>query len=121
MLWTAPFLWMGVIFVWSSFSSLPSPDEPWLNWLVKKSAHVVEYYVLFRLWFRACLTKTKNWPVAAGVAGGVSLIYALTDEWHQNWVPMRQSRLADLLIDSLGICLGLWQVRQQQRKSIYQS
>jgi VanZ family protein len=40
-------------------------------------------------------------------AFAASTLYAITDEFHQSFVPNRQGHLADVLIDSSGAALGL--------------
>ena len=36
----------------------------------------------------------------------IGLLYSITDEFHQLLVPGRTGRVADVLVDFLGICLG---------------
>lgn len=38
---------------------------------------------------------------------GICLIYAITDEIHQAFIPGRSSQISDVLIDSLGALLGI--------------
>lgn len=38
---------------------------------------------------------------------GICLIYAITDEVHQAFIPDRSSQISDVLIDSLGALLGI--------------
>ena len=53
------------------------------------------------------------WAVTGGgglriVAAGLAcLVFAVSDEWHQSWVPGRVAALADLAADAGGIALGL--------------
>ncbi len=46
------------------------------------------------------------------LAGGVAFLYAITDEFHQTFVPGRNGNCIDVMIDGAGIlgALGLWQV-----------
>lgn len=41
------------------------------------------------------------------IAFFVAVLYAVTDEFHQIFVPSRQGQVLDVLIDSLGAALGL--------------
>lgn len=91
------YFWMILIFVLSSRPDLPSNDIYVLDFLLKKTAHFLEYGLLFFFWFRA-LGKAK-WPQAIIY----SLIYAFTDEIHQLFVPGRTGSLRDVGIDFLGI------------------
>lgn len=76
------------------------------DWL----AHVVEYGVLGFLLARA-LKRTRPrlspaWFYAAALAIGV--FYAVSDEYHQSFVPSRDASVHDGLADTLGIALGAW-------------
>ena len=93
-------LWMILIFWMSSIPDLPSNKVDIINFFVKKSAHVIEYTILFLLWFRALGNKN---PFQAIV---FSLVYAFTDEIHQLFVPGRTGRLRDVGIDSIGMIIS---------------
>lgn len=90
-------LWMIFIFWMSSIPDLPSNKFFLLDFIFKKTAHVIEYTVLFLLWFKALGNKS---PFQAIV---FSLVYAFTDEIHQLFVPGRTGRLRDVGIDSIGM------------------
>jgi len=38
----------------------------------------------------------------------LTMIYAISDEYHQSFVPGRSGNLADLVIDATGAAAGLW-------------
>ena len=46
------------------------------------------------------------------VAGLISLVVAVADEYHQSFIPTRQASFTDILLDITGIVLALWLVRQ---------
>ena len=46
-------------------------------------------------------------PIAYGISGGICIIYAISDEIHQYFVPGRSCRLIDIGIDSMGILTGI--------------
>ena len=81
--------------------------------IVRKTAHVLEYLALGFL-LRLCLEswfggkdrprkkKTLQW--AAFAAGA---LYAVSDEVHQYFVPGRSCEILDILMDSLGVFLGV--------------
>src|SRR5919108_2331710 len=91
--WSAVILWMAVIFVLSDIPSLASPFEPFYDFVLRKLAHMGVYAVLTVLLFHALRrhtdSKKQAWLLAALLAG----IYALSDEWHQTFVPGRQGSL----------------------------
>ena len=79
----------------------------WLDFVVKKTAHMVEYFVLYWLLFRAWSRKgeliNKKVFVWSMV---VAILYALSDEWHQTFVPGREGTLRDVGFDTIGILLS---------------
>jgi VanZ family protein len=80
--------------------------------LVRKCAHVTEYAVLALLVWRALRRPMRGDPRPwrwshAGIALLGTALYASSDEIHQLFVPSREGRLADVLIDAGGAALGL--------------
>jgi VanZ family protein len=72
-----------------------------VHFLVRKSAHFIEYAILSALWFRALRVHlTSLWRVRWALIGVViSLSVAILDEWHQSFVPSRGSSVHDVLLD----------------------
>jgi VanZ family protein len=106
--WLPVLLWMGVIFVASSQPELPFVLNKTVDFVTKKAAHVTEYGVLAFLLWRA-ISKERGWPYwpSFGGAFAVSLLYAISDEFHQTFVPGRSGRLTDVGFDALGALLAL--------------
>lgn len=75
--------------------------------IVRKGAHFTEYAVLAILVANAlrhyALPQRLSWllPVV------ISVVYALTDEVHQHFVPGRACRLLDVGIDTCGAIFGM--------------
>lgn len=95
--WGPVVVWCGVIFWFSSIPDLKtdlSYDYP-----LRKVAHLFEYGVLFALLRRAGLARAS--------ALVFCVLYAVTDEWHQSFVPGRRGAATDVLIDALGALTGL--------------
>ena len=46
-------------------------------------------------------------PVRAALVVTAILVFAVSDEWHQSYVPGRVASLADLRLDAMGIALGI--------------
>ena len=112
-LWLPVLLWCGVIFF---FSCLPSTVTPYLVWwdvLIKKTAHVTEYAILFILLFRALKQSfeakydLKNYKIMSLV---FCALYAMSDEYHQRFTYGRTSTIRDVFIDIGGILLALYLV-----------
>ena len=88
----------------------------YLNYPVRKCAHMFEYFVLAILVFNAfCVSGIDSKKVIYYVIGFV-FIYACTDEFHQIFTG-RTAMFADVLIDSLGGYLGILFCRLLSKKS----
>jgi VanZ family protein len=69
---------------------------------IRKLAHFTEYLVLSVLLYRALRTG-RGWNFrAAGLAFTIAGVYALSDEFHQWFVPGRTAAATDCLIDVSG-------------------
>ena len=107
--------WAGLIFFFSSLQTIPSPQDTVLNFVLKKSAHIFEYAVLYWLTFRAI-----NWEVYETSPQKkrvdylspliFTLIYAIFDEIHQSFIPNRHAKLYDVGFDSVGALLAIWRI-----------
>lgn len=100
-----PLLWAGVIFIFSSQTTLPGFEESAYDFFLKKLAHVFVYFILYLLVFRGVqLTINSShkktlllFPIF------ICLFYAISDEFHQSLVPGRYSTLRDIGYDMLGV------------------
>ncbi len=97
---------MAVIFILSAQQTLPSPSSPAATFLMEQGGHLLEYAILAALCFRA-VTQTFPNRQPALWALAITALYALSDEWHQSFVPGRDAEVMDLVIDFLGALLGL--------------
>jgi VanZ family protein len=99
-LWLPVAAWMTVIFLFSSMQTKPVSHVYLTEFLIKKTAHVVEYFTLCSLYFRAFMGSGVDRKKAVIISLGLSIIYAITDEFHQSFTPGREPRVRDMLIDS---------------------
>jgi VanZ family protein len=75
------------------------------NFIVRKSAHFIEYMVLGILFFISYYNgKLKNVFLISFLSG---LAYSVSDELHQIFVPGRTAKIIDVGVDSTGIITGL--------------
>lgn len=76
-----------------------------VEFFIRKGAHVAEYALLTFLVIRVLLAlRWERWM--AIVAGAViSVAYAASDEWHQSFVPNRTGHAIDVAVDSIGVVL----------------
>ena len=102
--WGPVAIWMMVIFALSSQSTLPRGPDPILEVIMRKLAHFSEYALLAALIARALGGFTRATAVQAFV---ITVAYAITDEIHQAFVPLRQPSPTDVLIDAAGAVTGL--------------
>jgi len=93
---------MAFIYFFSSIPHLKSGLPNIYDLILRKIAHITEYFILFFLWFRA-LDKDRKKIVWATI---FSLAYAFLDEYHQTFILDRQGCFRDVGIDSLGILIG---------------
>ena len=105
----------------------PDMSEVNVNHVVtfaRKCAHLTEYAILAGLFWRArrqpsgFRTLSWLWREALWAVLFVA-VYAMTDEFHQTFVPGREGKVTDVLIDTTGATLGmifLWIVWRVLRK-----
>ena len=116
--WLAVIAWMGLIFFFSSQSQLPAPNDPLLNFIIRKIAHFTVFGVLAFLLWRALpqgrLVYAWAWVLTA--------LYAVSDEYHQSFVALRQPAARDVIIDACGGATALlivWYIsRREAQKSV---
>lgn len=97
---------MAIIFILSSRQRIAVSEEYVWNFVVFKTLHMIEYAVLFTLLFRAFLAGEKNdKKTALKKAFTFAILYAISDEVHQTFVPTREGTLRDVFIDTAGIGL----------------
>ena len=107
MWWLAALAWMGLIFWLSAQPDLPHAPEPWLDMVVKKAGHAVLYGVLAWLYLRALQGNGLSSGRTRLLAFGLAVLYAVTDEVHQSFVPGRTPSPWDVLIDGAGAALAV--------------
>ncbi|MCF7668363.1 MAG: VanZ family protein [Verrucomicrobia bacterium] len=83
-----------------------------VQFVIRKAGHLVEYAILAVLLWRAFYERHRRrrfeWSRSAAFwAFAVSLLYAISDEFHQSFYPSRGSSLWDVLIDAAGAGMGL--------------
>lgn len=129
--WLPVLLWMVVIFSASddanSFRRSSRILAPLLRWLfphlteetvnhivtfARKCAHLTVYAILAFLVWRALRQPAKGDPRPwswreAGWAILLVAIYAVTDEFHQHFVPGREASVLDVLLDTSGGAAGM--------------
>src|SRR5690606_2974034 len=104
-----PFLWAGVIFLFSAQSVLPGFDVSLYDFLLVNACHMTVCAGLYFLLYRA-VKMTSHFLLQAlylVVPLVLCLIYAITDELHQSTVPVRYPTARDIGYDMLGASVAL--------------
>ena len=106
--WLPVVAWAALIFAFSSVPDLGTGLGGW-DLVLRKLAHATEYAVLGALLVRA--------TARPGLAFGIGVLYAVSDEAHQLFVPGRHGSPIDVAIDAVGVAVGvaLWQSARSRR------
>jgi VanZ family protein len=107
---------IAIMIVIFGFSSIPSQEMPSFGFwdlIIKKGAHMLGYGLLtLALWFGMHFDKRLWWLVLL-----LALVYALSDEFHQAFVPGRHPSWVDaLIIDGSGAALTLLAIGIMRRR-----
>lgn len=113
-----PIAYMIFVFI---LSSLPSnavvelPDST-IDAFIKESLHLVEFAILYVLLVLAVFTSGRfpfKWNVVCAV---FAILYGLSDEIHQSFVPYRSATLIDFIKDTIGVLVAFYFVRRAHSK-----
>ena len=94
-----------IIVNWLQGIGVPGSRET-LGFLVRKGAHMTEYAVLALLSFYALRAHIERGGALLW-SFGIAVLYAISDEIHQLFVPGRTGSPRDVIIDALGAAIGL--------------
>lgn len=123
-LWLPVVLWCLVIFTFSNKPTATVTEFYLGDFLFKKTCHVGEYAILYFLLFRALnnvrfkiedsrlkiisIKNKINWKLGLILLG----LYAMSDEYHQSFIPGRTARIRDVGIDLFGGLLCIWFIKR---------
>jgi len=101
---------MAVIFWLSSLSQPFGSDPGWFDEVIGVTGHFGEYGLLALAWRWALRRQWPDLGHAAWIALALTLAFALSDEFHQTFVPGRFADPMDIFTDLAGAvtALGLW-------------
>lgn len=128
-------IWMIIIFIMSSFNAEDSANQSnfivniianilninnieLLNLIIRKLAHFTEYLILGVLVINMFTKNNAKKYYLLSIL--LCIIYAISDEIHQLFVPGRACQIKDILIDSIGSITGiyLYKLISKRKKSI---
>lgn len=145
--WILVILWMALIFFLSHQPAIESSelssgitkrvydiikmiapdirlDLESLNHIIRKLAHFGVYMILGFLLANGLRYNKKSRINAILLALLICILYAISDEIHQIFIPGRSGQVSDVLIDSLGGLVGivlLDLLRRRKRREVYQT
>ncbi len=90
---------MAAIFFVSSLQDPPAPAN-----IPDVRLHALAYFGLMVVVTRAVAhgTWTGVTVVRLAIAWLITVIYGVSDEWHQTYVPLRTAELRDVIADAIG-------------------
>lgn len=111
------------VFVRSVLWVFPQTSEAtlgFLHFLLRKAGHLTEYAILALLAVRAFRTSSREllrnrWFWASLL---LVVVYSLSDEFHQSFVPSRTGSIYDSMIDSVGGLTALTLVAIRKRREV---
>ncbi len=109
---------------YSGFDELPITEQAEIigsfQFVVRKTAHFMLYFILGMLSFLSVVTYTKiSLIFRVGISALISLLYSISDEIHQLFVSGRSGEVRDVVIDFCGALLAiglLWVIVKFNRK-----
>ncbi len=104
--------WLALIFWLSDQSVLVEIADPGEEKVFYKSAHMAAYGLMLWLWWRVLTPQRRaTWPILM-IAFTLTVLYGMSDEIHQRFVPGRHGRVADVLFDTAGALMMVLLLRQ---------
>lgn len=97
-------VWGAMIYYFSSIPDLKSGLDDYSDLIFRKAGHIFIYTILAYLLTKIFNKHQKPYLFFVAIVG---IIYAMTDEVHQLAITHRSGNITDVLIDSLGVLLGI--------------
>ena len=104
--WIPALVMMVLIFIASGTPGNEVPEFGAIDLLVKKGGHMTGYALLAIACFFATHGDTKNATRSVIVSLCISIVYAVSDEYHQSFTPDRFPSVIDIGIDAVGAIAG---------------
>lgn len=105
--WLGVLAWAAMIFLASNQQGLAVSDDPGVDRPLRQIAHIGVYAVLSILLTWALTGSRVPSLRLAATCGLLALVYGVTDELHQTFVPTRSGRPEDLVWDGLGALIAV--------------
>ena len=105
---------MSLIFIASAIPGFELPKFGFWDILVEKGGHMAGYALLAVSYLHALNNVQAIKPIRFVAAFCLTVLYAISDEWHQGFTPGRTPSFLDVIIDGVGGLIGiaLWYLIQ---------
>lgn len=102
--WLPAIIWMVIIFYLSARQKVTVSEDSLINFLVFKGLHMIEYAGLCFWLFRAFTSIIRKATLSEKLtlALFLTILYSVSDEIHQTFIPTREGITRDVAIDSIG-------------------
>jgi VanZ family protein len=97
---------MATIFAMSAQHRVPVPPG-FSDKVISTLGHFAVYFVLAVLLYWTLTFVMATGPRLYAAAWGLAVLYGISDEWHQSFVPGRTPDVVDLVTDAAGAAVGL--------------
>jgi VanZ family protein len=104
--WLPVVAWAVLIFALSATPNLRFVSDPGLDFIIRKLGHMGVFGILALLLWRA-LSETTAWRWPWAWAFALTVLYAASDEFHQEFVAGRHPSATDVGIDAAGALIAL--------------
>lgn len=111
--WALTLAFIAFVIGLSITPGIERPDDNLFSWLYANTApltqkilHVITYAVLGALWMWT-LAGIASTPARIALSLALALGIGIALEWYQTTVPGRYGSIADILLNSLGVALGI--------------
>ena len=105
--WGPAIIIMGIIFIASSTPGSDLPDFGYIDFLAMKGGHLLGYILLSAAFLHGLSNGVPITRSRIAVTWILVILYAISDEWHQSFMPGRNPALLDVSIDAAGGFLGV--------------
>lgn len=106
--WLPPLLWAAMIFKFSSGSVPSASDNFWLDFIIKKTGHIILFASLAALIYRGFIGYGMDRKKAAILSVVFSFLYGVSDEFHQMFTQGREAKPRDVVIDGFGASITMF-------------
>lgn len=106
--WLPVVVWATIIFLFSNRTTIKTVDFFLGDFLLKKTAHIVEYGIFATLLYRAFVNYGMDKKRAMLLSVLTAFLYGTSDEFHQSFIYGRTATVRDVLIDTTGATIFIY-------------